>query len=57
VFWYDAKMKNYLKFLEYLQVKKFIQANVQCFLLVDKKEYMDNIEKIKSESKDDKIKG
>ena len=24
VFWYDAKMKNYLTFLEYLQKKKMI---------------------------------
>ncbi len=24
VFWYDAKMKNYLLFLEYLHKKKFI---------------------------------
>lgn len=24
VFWYDAKMKNYLNFLEFIQLRKFI---------------------------------
>eukprot|EP00347_Sterkiella_histriomuscorum_P008809 403343668 len=56
VFWYDAKMKNYLTFLEYLQKKKFIQANIDAYLIVDKKEYLMNIEKIKNESKDEKLK-
>ena len=56
MFWYDAKMKNYLQFLEYLQKKKFIQANIDAYLIVDKKEYLVNIEKIKNESKDERLK-
>jgi hypothetical protein len=56
VFWYDAKMKNYLLFLEYLYKKKFIQAKVQTILVVDKPEYMTNILKIRAESKDEKLK-
>ena len=49
-------MKNYLNFLEYLQTKKFIQARIDTILVVDKAEYMKNIEKIKNESKNQKIK-
>ena len=45
--WYDAKMKNYLLFIEYLHKKKFIQAKVNTILVVDKPEYLTNIEKIK----------
>lgn len=56
VFWYDAKMKNYLLFLEYLHKKKFIQAKVQTILVVDKPEYMTNILKIRAESKDERLK-
>lgn len=56
VLWYDAKMKNYLLFIEYLHKKKFIQAKVNTILVVDKPEYMSNIEKIKAESKDEKMK-
>lgn len=56
VLWYDAKMKNYLLFLEYLHKKKFIQARVVPILLVDKPEYMSNIEKIRAESKDERMK-
>lgn len=48
IFWYDAKMKNYLDFLEYLQEKKFIQAEIDAYLVVDKKEFLQNIEKIKA---------
>ncbi len=57
VLWYDAKMKNYLLFIEYLHKKKFIQARVVPLLLVDKPEYMSNIEKIRAESKDERMKG
>ena len=56
VLWYDAKMKNYLLFIEHLHKKKFIQAKVNPILVVDKLEYMSNIEKIKGESKDEKMK-
>ena len=49
-------MKNYLLFIEYLHKKKFIQAKVSTILVVDKQEYMENIEKIKKESKDEKMK-
>ena len=56
VLWYDAKMKNYLLFIEFLHKKKFIQARVNPVLVVDKLEYMNNIEKIKNESKDEKMK-
>jgi hypothetical protein len=56
VLWYDAKMKNYLLFVEYLHKKKFIQAKVSPVLIVDKPQYLDNIEKIRSESKDEKMK-
>ena len=54
--WYDAKMKNYLLFIEYLHKKKFIQAKVNTILVVDKPEYITNIEKIKGESKDERMK-
>ena len=54
--WYDAKMKNYLLFIEYLHKKKFIQAKVNTILVVDKPEYLTNIEKIKGESKDERMK-
>ncbi len=54
--WYDAKMKNYLLFVEYLHKKKFIQAKVNPMLIVDKPEYITNIEKIKAESKDERMK-
>ena len=47
VLWYDAKMKNYLLFIEYLHKKKFIQAKVNTILVVEKPEYLTNIEKIK----------
>ncbi len=40
VLWYDAKMKNYLLFLEHLHKKKFIQAKVSAILVVDKPEYL-----------------
>jgi hypothetical protein len=40
VLWYDAKMKNYLLFIEFLHKKKFIQAKVNTILVVDKPEYM-----------------
>ena len=53
--WYDAKMKNYLLFVEYLHKKKFIHASVSPILVVDRVEYMQNIEKIKAQSKDDKM--
>ena len=56
VLWYDAKMKNYLLFIEFLHKKKFIQAKVNTVLVVDKPEYMTNIEIIKKESKDEKMK-
>ncbi|CDW82757.1 UNKNOWN [Stylonychia lemnae] len=56
VFWYDAKMKNYLTFLDFLIKRKFIQGNVRAVLIVDRIEYMTNIEKIKSESRDEKLK-
>jgi len=56
VLWYDAKMKNYLMFIEYLHKKKFIQAKVSPTLIVDKAEYLANIEKIKAESKDERTK-
>lgn len=57
VFWYDAKMKNYLLFIEHLHKRKFIQAKVCPVLVVDKPQYMQNIEKIRNESKDEKMKG
>ncbi len=56
VLWYDAKMKNYLLFIEYLHKKKFIQARVIPILVVDKPEYMSNIEKIRAESKEERMK-
>lgn len=55
MFWYDAKMKNYLTFVEYLQNKKFIQAKVDAILIVDKAEYIQNIEKIKKDSKNTEL--
>ena len=38
VMWYDAKMKNYLMFLEYLEKKKFALAKITTILIVDKQE-------------------
>jgi hypothetical protein len=55
VLWYDAKMKNYLLFVEYLNKKNFIQASVQPILIVDQRVYMENIENIKKLSKDEKM--
>lgn len=54
--WYDAKMKNYLLFVEHLHKKKFIQAKVAPVLVVDKAQHLQNIEKIKAESKDERAK-
>lgn len=56
VFWYDAKMKNYLTFIEYVLDKKYVHAKISGILIVEKKEYLDNIEKIKRESKNDNLK-
>ncbi len=56
VFWYDAKMKNYLSFIEYVLAKRYVQVKITGILIVDKKEYLDNIEKIKRESKNDNLK-
>jgi hypothetical protein len=56
VLWYDAKMKNYLLFIEHLHKKKFIQAKVTPILVVDKPHHMQNIEKIRKESKDERTK-
>jgi hypothetical protein len=50
VLWYDAKMKNYLMFLEYVQKKRMVHANIRGILIVDRPEYLANVEKIKSES-------
>lgn len=50
VLWYDAKMKNYLTFLEYVQKKNMVQAKINAILVVDKKEMLANVEKIKAES-------
>lgn len=56
VFWYDAKMKNYLSFLEYVFNKRYVHAKITGILIIDKKEYLDNIEKIKKESKNQALK-
>jgi len=49
-------MKNYLLFVEHLHKKKFIQAKVAPILVVDKAQHLQNIEKIRAESKDERVK-
>ena len=36
VLWYDAKMKNYISFIEYLNKKKIVAAQITPILIVDK---------------------
>jgi hypothetical protein len=49
-------MKNYLTFLEYVIGKRFVHAKVTGILIVDKKEFLENVEKIKKESKNENLK-
>ena len=56
MFWYDAKMKNYLNFVQYILAKRYVHAKITVILIVDKKEFLENIEKIKRESKNDNLK-
>ena len=48
VLWYDAKMKNYISFMEYLFKKRIVSAKISPILVVDKEEHMKNIHKIVS---------
>ena len=57
VFWYDARMKNYLNILEYVMNRTFLTSKITIVLVVDKFEFIKNIEKIKNESKNEKLKG
>jgi hypothetical protein len=40
VLWYDAKMKNYLNFLQYVIEKKYTSLKITGILIVDKKEFI-----------------
>lgn len=46
VLWYDAKMKNYQLFIEYLEKSRLVQAEVQPILIVDKQMHVDKIVEI-----------
>ena len=39
ILWYDAKMQNYTNLNDFLQKRKFAQAKLQTFLIVDKAEH------------------
>ena len=39
ILWYDAKMKNYINLLEFLNKKRLSQARIKAYLVVDKTEY------------------
>lgn len=56
VLWYDSKMKNYISFLEYLEKKKFIQAQVNAILIVEKQEHLSKVIEIQRKSKISKVK-
>lgn len=56
IFWYDAKMKNYLNLLEFLNNRRLVQAKVTAILVVDKREIAENVEKIKEGAADMKLK-
>jgi hypothetical protein len=49
-------MKNYLSLLEDLNNRKIIQAKIVPYLVVDKEEYAQNIDKIKDGAKNKKLK-
>jgi len=38
ILWYDAKMKNYVNLIKYLQAKKIVSARISSYLVVDKPE-------------------
>lgn len=56
ILWYDAKMKNYLSLLAYVNKKRLSQANLQSFLVVDRPEYAENVDKIREGATDDRLK-
>jgi hypothetical protein len=56
VFWYDAKMKNYLLFLEYIHKNKYAIAKINGVLIVDKIEYLQNVKKIVDQSNNEALK-
>ena len=49
-------MKNYLNLLEFLDKRKLVQAKVKAYLIVDKSEYAENVNKIKQGASDQKLK-
>lgn len=56
ILWYDAKMQNYLNLLKYLNKRKIVQAKVKAYLVVDKEEYAENVDKIREQAKEDALK-
>jgi len=50
VLWYDAKLKNYLSFLEFIEKKKFIQAKIKVILVVDKEEVLFNMQRLQADA-------
>ena len=55
ILWYDAKMQNFLNLLEYLNKKRLTNARVNCFLIVDRPEYVENVQKIKDAASNKKL--
>ena len=56
ILWYDSKMKNYIGLLEYLAKKKLVSARIKSYLVVDKLEYVQNVDKIREGASDIKLK-
>ena len=59
IFWYDAKMKNYLSLLEYMQKRGrsvSSQHQVTSYLVVDKAEYAENVADIADAAEDKRLK-
>lgn len=56
VLWYDAKMVNYLNLLKFLIERKIVQAKVVSYLVVDRRDVAENVEKIKEEATDAQLK-
>lgn len=49
-------MANYINLLDFLNKRKVVQARISAHLIVDKKEVAENVQKIKEEAKDKKLK-
>ena len=50
VYWFDARMKNYIAFIKYIEKIRLTTVKIHLVLVVDKEEYLENIEKIREEA-------